>query len=875
MLTQSQRFFITITFLSFALLSVSCRTGSYKGLRKIVNHSFDRLEVRQFEEPESFYWPAFFWTWKDTVTKEIITEQLTDMARNGARSVCLHSYPKSFRPDAGYMEPDYMTPEYLDLWSFATEECRRLGMKKYLYDEGGWPSGSCLGRVVEQNPTLINQKLSRQVFTPEVDSSYSIPGDCLSAFLYQGDTLVRPLSPGESGIMSAADGRILIFSVITGDTRWYVPYPDLLNPESISEFLRLTHEEYKKVSGDHFGKTIHITFTDEVEVPFPGWTNDIVDEFKSKYGYDILNELPSIFEGDSEHDRRVRIDYYDWWSQRHADVYYGQIQEWCHENNLLSGGHLLGDKATDLPRKYSGHPLRVLRRMDVPGVDAIRREIFPGSKNHHYPKYASTVSHQSGMPWALTESFAGYGSGLTPAQMKWISDYQYVRGINLLVLSSYPSSKKGKLLSGNRRAFGPGDPLWQHMYTYHSYTARLGYLLSLGSPVIKTALYYPIRDIWAGGSDLASVCSAHDDLARILLENQCDFDLIDDDVLESNITDIVNGQLVVGLMRYDVVCVSRNRYMSEGSISKLQRFTGAGGKVLWVDDSYDVQRPKGITKTTISDLPSLLTPVIALKTPSSDIRVCKRELTDGALYFVTNEDTCSISCTLQFRETQQIVQLDPESGKCWKPSRAVRTSNGWEVPVDFAFAGSGVFIFTDDVLPCVPEPQSPGKFVQAISSGWTCRKVNEYVIGEHEIKVQDHTSEQSIAITLGDWSEVIGKEYSGDVEYQVSFTCTGSEAKSANVLDLGDVRYVCQVWINGESLGKRLWGPYSYDVKGKLKEGTNDLRVVVTNTLANQYANTKSLDNYPIEKIGPYHKTTTILEQESVAGGLYGPVTIM
>ena len=153
--------------------------------------------------------------------------------------------------------------------------------------------------------------------------------------------------------------------------------------------------------------------------------------------------------------------------------------------------------------------------MDVPGVDVIWRQLWPGGNNHHFPKYASTVSHQSGLPWSLTESFAVYGSGLTPSQMKWISNYQYVRGINLSVLSCYPQSTKDWFLGGIRPMFGPGNPLWQYMDDYHGYLGRLGYLLSLGNPYIKIALYYPISDIWAGGLELDSVCSSNDELARI------------------------------------------------------------------------------------------------------------------------------------------------------------------------------------------------------------------------------------------------------------------------------------------------------------------------------------------------------------------------
>ena len=229
---------------------------------------------------------------------------------------------------------------------------------------------------------------------------------------------------------------------------------------------------------------------------------------------------------------------------------------------------------------------------------------------------------------------------------------------------------------------------------------------------------------------------------------------------------------------------------------------------------------------------------------------------------------------MQFNESLPIVQLDPVTGKCWIPSQAVRTDKGWTIPLDLKFAGSCVFIFTNGTLPIVPEPSFSGNVLQTISNGWTCRKTTEFVIGDHDMEVHGHPSEQPVNIMLGDWRKVVGDIYSGDVEYIVRFRCTRSVKKNAQVLDLGDVRYVCHTSLNGEPLGKRLWQPFVYDIKGKISKGYNVLKVTVTNTLANQYTYTKALDKWPIKQLGPYHSETLGFEKESVSSGLYGPVTI-
>ena len=65
--------------------------------------------------------------------------------------------------------------------------------------------------------------------------------------------------------------------------------------------------------------------------------------------------------------------------------------------------------------------------------------------------------------------------------MKWLVDYQYVRGLTLLVCGVYPLSTRDHLMLGERPHFGPVNPLWDFLPDFHRYVARLGYLLSCGT----------------------------------------------------------------------------------------------------------------------------------------------------------------------------------------------------------------------------------------------------------------------------------------------------------------------------------------------------------------------------------------------------------
>ena len=79
----------------------------------------------------------------------MLCSQLDEMKANGVENVCIHPMPRSFRPDSidSSMSPDYLTPEYFEVYARVTRHAARLGMHSYLYDEGGWPSGSACGLV--------------------------------------------------------------------------------------------------------------------------------------------------------------------------------------------------------------------------------------------------------------------------------------------------------------------------------------------------------------------------------------------------------------------------------------------------------------------------------------------------------------------------------------------------------------------------------------------------------------------------------------------------------------------------------------------------------------------------------------------------------
>ena len=856
-----------------------------------------RFDVEVLAHPDAIHWPGYFWFWNDVLEREALFRQLRDMDSVGAKNIWILPVPADFRPNSmkTNLQPEYLSQEYLAILDDLVVEMGRRGMKLWLYDEGGWPSGGNCGRIVREHPEWARQTLVKRHVAPgELER---VPDDSIAAFQPGGNGQGTRLGPGER--LDAGHGAELYCARLGHETALVPSYPDLLNPDVTKAFIAGSHEAYKRVLGRHFGDTIPLVVSDEPRVDNPPWTGDLADAFRAEKGYDIRDVLPAIFQDDVA-TAQVRIDNFDWWSRRFSEAFFGQIQRWSARNGLWSIGHLGGEDLTIGSRKYGfGHVMRVLRKYDVPGVDTIWKQLHPGRKavlpvhwddaegslpvadNHHFPKYASSVAHQRGTPWSWTESFSAYGCALTLEEMKWITDFQFVRGINLLISGQALLSTKGHYMGSIRPMFVRENPLFRHLDLYHAYTARLSYLLSLGRPAIRAALYFPVRDIWAGGAELDRIAASNDTLARTLLAHQCDFDMVDDDLLEDEATTVRDGCLQGGPMQYDTVYVSRTRHMSDGSREKLARFIEAGGRVYWVDNREASEAPAGSTSIELNELDGRhVEPLVEVRPANAGVRVCRRDLENGTLYFLTNEgsgigkeNAVPADATIVFKDRRPVIRIDPETGTCSTPDDAAHADGTCSVPLRMRFAESYVFLFTDDDVPVARTPAQHCSDRLPLDEGWTCRRTRAFRIGDQEFEVED-VHEDASPIALGDWSDALGRDFTGDAEYRVAFDLGGPEATRASTLDLGQVWGVAEVVLNDVPLGRRAWEPFRLDLSGAAKAGTNTLSVTVTNTMANQFLHTGKLDRWPDDVLGIYHKQCLALEQGCTRSGLYGPVSV-
>jgi len=114
------------------------------------------------------------------------------------------------------------------------------------------------------------------------------------------------------------------------------------------------------------------------------------------------------------------------------------------------------------------------------------------------------------------------------------------------------------------------------------------------------------------------------------------------------------------------------------------------------------------------------------------------------------------------------------------------------------------------------------------------------------------------------WLDMGLRRFTGFIDYETTFDLPSD--KSNVVIDLGKVRYMAEVWLNGKKIGERLWSPYVFKAESS-KVGENKIRVRVGNLMVNEMGGKDDLN-----ELRTWGWQTP--PDSSFEAGLFGPVKI-
>ncbi|MBR5871484.1 MAG: hypothetical protein IKZ09_10670, partial [Clostridia bacterium] len=733
--------------------------------------------------------------------------------------------------------------EYVDLVYHAYAYAKEKGMYTWLYNEGGFPSGFAGGLVREADPSLGIRAIGARNRALAADEPYVPSGDALAAYL--GDERIM------AGQTFAEAVTVTEYADVEGDAP-RCTRTDNASRRNVELFLQLTHEKLKSRFGDAMGTDVTLVFDDEA---FMGtWTPGLDKLFSDKYGYDMLDYLPYIARRaapQTEAQARAVSDYHMLCGELVRDNYFLPMKEWLNAHNMKSVGHLDNENAMKHIFNRYGDSMELFRSFDIPGVDVIWSQItypHPDGKCckdrpydrdngnfEFFPRLASSAAHQCGHSAALSESFAVYGSHVTPEEMRFVVNFQAVRGISLFNFMVISLDRSSAMCLQYRPNFNPTNPGMDTLHAINDYTARLSAILQNSTPDVTTALYYPYRTVGACGKWGEEASRTFVDLGHALEDAGVAFDIIDEALVRDAVLD--NGALLYNGVRYENVFVPAGVSMEFPDV--LAKMHACGHEMIPV-----------------------------MKRSRRDIHGRHLYFSDGTEgYFICSAAGETVSDTVRLAGGGIPYAVDPETGAlCAVEYR--REGAEIVLPITLLRGEGLMLILSEERSDACPMYRETERCDLVLTDAYISRRYsldaqagpqNTYFDADHG----EHPA------GLGLWNAA----YSGEATYCFRVEALPNLPDGGKyVLDLGEVHHFARIFRGDAQIGEVIMPPYRITLS-EIAVG-DLLRVVVANTTANVCHDDPFFETVEQHYVGAYHENMKKVEANAPAGGLIGPVCI-
>ncbi len=529
----------------------------------------------------------------------------------------------------------------------AVESCSQAGLRVWIYDEDGYPSGAAGGLVLAESADF---EALAMAYDP-----------C------QADPFLRRPA----------------YEHTHASNNYYAArrYPNLIDQAAVESFITTTHDAYYERLKPFFGTTIEALFTDEPSLmavnigplpdevrlkvrvadpldpsvqPLPSvpWVADLPDLYRRCYGQDLLAARKSLFQGDGEQDRRVRQQYWALVADLLAERYYGRIQQWARAHRVASSGHILWEETLEHHPALEGNTLKALGRMDIPGLDLLTSSpeavIYTGWMTAVLPASAALLNSGRRVMTEVSdfsETMAGKGPA-SLAEMCATAAWQGAFGVTEFTLYY------------NRQQRSP-----EEYRAYGDFVGRLNALLREARPAPRVLLYYPIADVWAEYKPVAEkltrqsqsasmrrIIDSFMTLGQRMTRGQISFALADHEVLAG--ARVRGRQICVGDRCFEALLLPADVELPAPARANVRRFETGGGRVV-----------RDVPGETISlDSLAALYDSGLVSDPQERIVVGRFTREGRDLVLVVNVGTTSCDCEISAPQAGKWIVADPATG---------------------------------------------------------------------------------------------------------------------------------------------------------------------------------------------------------------------
>ena len=664
---------------------------------------------------------------------------------------------------------------------------------------------------------------------------------------------------------------------------------DKLNGDDVRAYLDSYLGIYQSALGNGMigKKGLRYMLTDSYEAAASNWTDKMITEFQSRRGYDPRPWLPvltgRVVESAGASDRFL-WDFRRTLSDLIAENHYGELSKQLHARGMGRYG-----ESHEVGRAFLGDGMEVKKSADVPmGATWLTRAVYPNLTLPDIRESAS-VAHLYGQNLAAAESFTTNGGPTTsyafaPEQIKPTADRMMANGLNRFVVHTSVHQPLDSI--GPGVGLGPFGQWFTRKETWAeqagawvTYLTRSSYMLQQGRFAADVAYLY--------GED-ENITALFERRAPAVLPGYA-WDFVNADALRNLLT-VRDGRLVApsGASYRMLVLDQSTQRMTVPTLRKIRDLVRAGAVVVGArpvetpslaDDDAEFKRlgdavwgetsSRGRVFATMKDAVAALHLATDVDFHGdTSMAFVHRKLPDGDVYFVANLGEREGPSEVTFRESGKAPEL-------WRADDASITPLSYRiegtntiVSLPLSAHDAGFVVFRTRAIASTRHVAEPVTTTLATVSGpWTVAFP------------PDRGAPATVTMSsLASWTENADagvKYFSGTASYThtVQVPADWRNADSRVLLDLGAVKNVADVRVNGRPVGTAWKAPFRVDVTDALKTGANSLEIRVSNLWPNRLIGDKQpgvTRRYAFAVSDPYRADSPLLPS-----GLLGPVQFL
>jgi alpha-L-rhamnosidase len=709
---------------------------------------------------------------------------------------------------------------------------------------------------------------------------------------------------------------------------------DKLSVEAVNSHIDHLFGPVWEDSPDKAGKPFRYILLDSWECGCENWTPHMAETFSKRRGYDLHPWLPALTGrviGSLEETERFLWDYRRTLADLVAENHYGTFQKRAHEKGMA-----LMSEASGIGIPTVADQLLCKKYCDVPmgefWVNRSREENIDDPREAASAAHLYGQNIASCEAFTSTPNTAAWKND--PYSLKALGDFEFCNGVNLFIFHRYAHQpwldrKPGMCMGPWGINFERTNTWWNQGSAWIDYLSRCEALLQQGRFCADLCYFYgegaPVTVRHAEltppvpkGYDY-DVCNADVILnsmetrdGRITTPSGMSYRVL---VLPpSDRMTLPVLKKIAELVRHGAVVWGPRPLRSPslagypGVDQELSRLAGE----VWgdCDGKNVVEHAYGAGKIVWgAPLEKVLGVPPDFSASKRDLLFIHRKSADVEIYFVSNQKPEEITSYCTFRVKDKVPELwHPDTGKRQTVALYTTKDGLTTLPIHFDPVGS-VFVIFRKSQGSAPHPISVMPEASLLTDAENETVMSAGQNGDYTI-TWSNGSTKTISVSglpsplklegpwdlvfppidegkgkpvratfdkLLSWSDSTDdaiKHFSGTAAYTKSFTLPKGYLpnKGQLILDLGCVKNLAEVSLNGKPLGVLWKEPFQVDIAGAAKQGENSLVIKVTNLWPNRLIGDQKLeekDRATWSSFSAYKSADELL-----ASGLLGPVMI-